>query len=111
MGPFPITDPPLHRVVKKKGSGSGHSISHIPGRMRETKETPESVLGVSCASGAKAPLCQMMCLGNHSWSPGRGRRRERREGGGEEREEGQRGNGVSRRRGSLEGSFWLQGLW
>lgn len=31
--------------------------------------------------------------------------------GEEEREEGQRGNGVSGRRGSLEGSFWLQGLW
>lgn len=66
--------------------------------MRETKETPESVLGVSCASGAKAPLCQRMCLGNHSWSPGRGRKRGRREGGGEERWGAEREGGEEEER-------------
>ena len=45
----------------------------------------------------------MMCLGNHSWSPGRGRRRDRREGGGEEREGGGgEGRGAEREWGERE---------
>ena len=45
----------------------------------------------------------MMCLGTHSWSPGRGRRRGRREGGGEERERGGgEGRGAEREGGEGE---------
>lgn len=66
---------------------------------------PRLLSARECALGITAGL--LAGGGGETGGKGEGRRGR----GGEEREEGQRGNGVSGRRGSLEGSFWLQGLW